>query len=237
MKRFYKLVSTRADNGGYLILLDGKPIKTPLKNILRAGTEKMADAVAAEWAAQKEKIKFTDMPLTQILYTRIDRVGNDRAAMTHIIMNYLDTDLICYRADHPPEIAAAQAAAWDPWINWFKSKTGTELKTTTGLTALNQSETAHKSVREIINAMNDDMFTVFQIAAGFAGSIVLGLAFADCAMNADEIFAAARVEENFKAILYNESEHGPDPAQDQKDRAAIADLKAAEMYRAFLKTN
>jgi len=78
MKRFYKLVSVDAVRNGFEIQLDGRNIKTPMKNILSAPSRKLADAIMAEWAAQDKEILPDTMPLTQILSTRIDRVSNER---------------------------------------------------------------------------------------------------------------------------------------------------------------
>ncbi len=33
--------------------------------------------------------------------------------------NYAATDLICYRAAHPPELAKRQQMVWQPLLNWL----------------------------------------------------------------------------------------------------------------------
>ena len=68
------------------------------------------------------------------------------------------------------------------------------------------------------------------------GSLLLGLAFVRQAITPEEAFAAARVEESHKAELYNEAKHGPDPAQEKKDREALRDLQAARDYLEFFKS-
>jgi len=78
MNRFYTLVSTHKTEGGYEIHLDGRPVKTPLKKVLLAGNEGVANALQAEWAAQDDEIKPDSMPLTQIISTQIDRIGQER---------------------------------------------------------------------------------------------------------------------------------------------------------------
>ncbi len=52
MKRFYKDVSLAERDGGFSVLLDGKPVKTPARNVLILPTEKLAEAVASEWRSQ-----------------------------------------------------------------------------------------------------------------------------------------------------------------------------------------
>lgn len=233
MKRFYKLVSLRADEGGYAVLLDGRPVKTPARNILQASTQKLGDALMGEWAAQGEIIKPDEMPLTQITSTKIDRVANERPAMSENILQYLDTDLLCYRTDHPPELASAQAAAWDPVLAWFESRFGAKLSTTTKLEALRQPHAAHEVVRAYVEAQTDERFTALQLVTALSGSLVLALAFTEGHAGPDDVFAAARVEETHKAALYDEAKYGPDPAQEKKDRAVLRDLRAAREYLDF----
>ncbi|MCE7887291.1 MAG: ATP12 chaperone family protein [Alphaproteobacteria bacterium PRO2] len=230
MKRFYKFVSLGDGKKGCSILLDGKPVKTPSRNLLETPHMDLANAILHEWNGQGDKIMPSEMPLTQLLNTCIDRVGSERPAMTEALMKYLDTDLICYRASLPPEMAAAQQAAWDPWLGWFEKEFGVALATTIDLQALKQPAAAHNALREYIEGLDDDRFTVLQVVTPLCGSIVLGAAFVRAALNPEEAFACARVEENYKAGLYDEKTYGKDPAQEKKDKAEMADLDACAKY-------
>lgn len=234
MKRFYTLVSTQKTDGGYLISLDGRSVKTALKAELLAPTESLANALQLEWAGQEEEIIPDSMPLTQILSTKIDRVAKERDAMQTYLFKYLDTDLLCYRAEEPPELKAAQEEAWDKHLNWFEKECGLSLETTFGLTAIAQPKAAHDKVQSQIKALDDDHFTAFQLISSLCGSIVLGLAALNGKATADELYAAIRVEENFKAEIYNEELHGADPAQEVKDKAIQKDLKATIEYLSLL---
>ncbi len=230
MKRFYKLVSLGEGKEGFTILLDGKPVKTPSRAFLQTGSRDLANAIVQEWVGQGDKILPATMPLTQILNTRIDRVSRDRAPMTAAVMKYLDTDLLCYRAAHPPEMAKRQAGAWNPWLDWFEGEFKVPLATTDGLKALTQPARAHGAVQEFLDGLDDDHFTIAQIVASLCGSVVLALAFVKGAIAPAQAFDATHVEEYYKAELYNEAMHGPDPSQEKKDRAMRLDLEAAAKF-------
>ena len=234
MKRFYKLVSTQETNNGYLIMLDGRAVKTAMKEELLSPTEALANALVLEWSGQDEEIIPDSMPLTQILSTKIDRVAKERSAMEEILFKYVDTDLLCYRTDHPPELQKAQEEAWDGYLEWFETEHGATLETTHGITALTQNDAAHEAIQSSIKSLSDDHFTVLQLVSSSCGSLVLGLAALAGKANADELYAAMRVEEKFKAEIYNEEFYGGDPAQEQKDKAIQADLKSALEYLALL---
>ena len=75
-KRFYKRahVAETGEGGDVQILLDGKPVKTPARHALAAPTRPLADAIAAEWDAQKDVIDPARMPLTRLANAAIDAV-------------------------------------------------------------------------------------------------------------------------------------------------------------------
>ena len=50
-KRFYKHVAVTAADNGFAVHLDGKPVRTPGRNVLILPTEKAAGLVAEEFAA------------------------------------------------------------------------------------------------------------------------------------------------------------------------------------------
>ena len=76
-KRFYTKAGVVEGPDGFAIVLDDKPVRTPSGRALAAPIPEIADAVAAEWGAQKEfidplaKIIVRD-PRTYLLDGRID---------------------------------------------------------------------------------------------------------------------------------------------------------------------
>lgn len=108
MKRFYEQAAVAKKDGGYIILLDGREVKTPEKRTALIPTKAMADVVQGEWQAQVEKIDPFSMPLTKLLNTGLDRVGPRRADLIDELVNYAGSDQLCYRAEFP-----------DPFIKRF----------------------------------------------------------------------------------------------------------------------
>lgn len=230
MKRFYTLVSSQKEPGGYAVLLDGRAVNTPLKRKLLCSTEALANALVQEWAAQKETIKLDTMPLTQLVSTQLDQVTHGRAKMSAEVLKYLNTDLLCYRTDQPPELAQKQAQSWDRWLEWFAGKFGAQLETTTTIQALSQPQAAHDGARGYVEALDDQRFTIAQLITPLSGSVVLAIAFTEGEISPEELFSAIRVEEQFRAGIYNEEKYGPDPAQEKKGAAIKVDLAAAARY-------
>ncbi len=230
MKKFYKLVSIEPASNGFVIELDGKPVKMPGGSPLVPPTEKLAIAIAAEWTAQGDDIIPDSMPLTQILTTALDQVSRERLVMTEKLLSYMNTDLLCYRADQPEDMARRQEECWNPWLNWFEKNHEVVLETTTGLSALKQPVEAREKTSAAIAAMDDMAFTILQLTAVLTGSLVLALAFVAREASAEQLYNAANVEENHKAEIYNEAEHGGAPLQEKAQQAMLRDLDAAGVF-------
>lgn len=234
MKRFYRMVTRQQGAQGWEIHLDGKPVRTPSGRVLTVPSADFADAVLREWAAQETEIVPDSMPVTQITVTALDRVAQDRAVIEDEVLGYLNTDLLCYRTANPEEVGRKQAQAWDPWIGWFRQAHGVTLATTTDLSALRQDEAAHRAARDAVRNMDDLSFTVLQLVTALSGSLVLALAFMAGAADPGQVMAAAYVEEDHKAEIYNEALHGFAPQEEKKRLSMRRDLDAAQQVIGFL---
>src|SRR5262245_18441018 len=113
-RRFYKTVSVEKQPGGYAVLQDGRPVKTPARRALAAPTQALAQALADEWDAQREMVDPAAMPLTRLANSIIDGVADAPAAVRAEVAKFLGTDLVCYRAGNPDGLVERQACHWDP---------------------------------------------------------------------------------------------------------------------------
>ena len=103
-RRFYKAAEAGPHDGGFAVLLDGKVARTPARKPLAVADRRIAEALAAEWEAQGERIDPAAMPLTRIVNAAIDRVAGEMAAVRADIVKYAGSDLVCYRAEGPQSL-------------------------------------------------------------------------------------------------------------------------------------
>src|SRR3954454_1067163 len=151
MKRFYKEVSaSAAADGGYTVMLDGKAVKTPKRAILSLPNLPLADAIAEEWRAQDETIDTQTMPLTRLAFVAIDVVTPERELVAQQILNYANSDLLCYRAEEPLELVAQQARIWDPLLDWAAVTYGARLKMGSGIRHVAQPPEAIEGLQQAI---------------------------------------------------------------------------------------
>lgn len=224
-KRFYKEVTVGHSEAGHAILLDGRPIKTPASRPLAAPTKALAEAVAAEWRAQETEIVPDAMPLTKALNTALDRIAPQRDAVIDDLAKYAGTDLLSYRAEHPADLVRRQADAWDKWLDWAATRYGVRLAVVGGVTHVAQPADALARVRTAVAAYDDFHLVALNTAITITGSAILGLAFAEGALTAKDMFDAARVDERFQIEQW-----GTDAEAESVAARRLADLESAESF-------
>ena len=103
-KRFYKDVTTEARDDGYVILLDGRVLKTPKKALLIIDRYDRAVQVATEWDAQVSEINPSLMPATRLMNVACEQTPSRRDDLVLEARNYAGTDLLCYHAAAPADL-------------------------------------------------------------------------------------------------------------------------------------
>ena len=132
-KRFYIDVGVEEGPEGFRVTLDGRAVKTPAGGLLVLPGRPLAEAVAAEWAAQDQKIQPHTMPLFRLCATALDRVRPDRQAVIAGVVSYAPTELVCYRAVEPRELVERQEAVWQPLLDWAEEMFGVKFRVTRGV--------------------------------------------------------------------------------------------------------
>jgi chaperone required for assembly of F1-ATPase len=202
MKRVYKAVSTKADPDGHSVLLDGRPVRSPGGAALRLPTSALAEAVAAEWDAQTEKIQPASMPMMTLSATAADRVLPQRAAVARDAAGYAASDLLCYRADTPVELAQRQAEAWDPVLDWARRRYGVEFAVTAGLMPVDQPPKTIARFQALAEALDAFPLTALHVMTTACGSFLLALSVYEGHAAPDEAYALASLDEAYQAELW-----------------------------------
>ena len=229
MKRAYKTVVANRHDGGWGVALDGKPMRTPGKNPLTLPSEALAAAIAAEWDAQREEIHPATMPLTRLAATAIDRTPPQRALIVAETANYADTDLVCYRADHPPALMARQHAVWQKLIDWAARRYGAALAVTSGIVPARQPPATLGAFAAIVAAQDEFRLTALHNLTASCGSLVIALALFEGRLDADSAFEASQLDETFQIEAW-----GEDSEAAIRRRNIAADIEAAARFIALL---
>jgi chaperone required for assembly of F1-ATPase len=196
MRRFWKTVEVDAERG---VRLDGKPLRTPGRAALLLPTEALAEAVAAEWRDCGETVDPRAMPLTGLSNAAIDRIAPDPATFAAGLAAYAESDLLCYRADEPEELAARQAAAWDPLLDWARHRYDVHFEIVTGIMHRAQPPVTLARLGEAVAARGAYELAALSPIVTISGSLIAALALIEGGASAAAVWTAALVDEDFQA--------------------------------------
>jgi chaperone required for assembly of F1-ATPase len=201
-KRFWSRAEPVPVEGGFSIHLDTRPVRTPAKAALILPTRGLAQAVAAEWAAQGTQVDPRTMPLTRAANTAVDTVAPNRAAVAASVAAYGASDLLCYRADTPAGLSALQSAAWDPLLDWAARTHGARLATGCGIIHVPQDPAALDRLAAAVRACDAFALTALHDLTALSGSLVIGLAALGDDWPVQALWSASRIDEDWQTRLW-----------------------------------
>lgn len=229
LRRFYDAATAAESEDGFVVHLDGRPVRTPGGRFLLLPSRPLAEAIAAEWQAQVETVKPATMPLTQLSSTALDRVGPERETITGYLMAYAGTDLLCYRAEFPTDLAERQSTAWQPLLDWAAETLKAPLVSTVSVLAVTQPDHAVAALAAHLDGQDAWRLTAIQAAAAATGSLVLALALAEARIDAETAWSLSQLDETFQIEQW-----GEDAEATARRTALKGDIAAAERLLALL---
>ncbi len=229
MRRVYKQATTHPAEGGWAVALDGRAMRTPGRNELVVPSEALAAAIAAEWDSQQDEVRPMTMPLTRLAATAIDRTATQRDQIVAETANYAGTDLVCYRADHPPELGVRQQSAWQPLLDWATLRYDAALAVTSGVIPTGQSAASLKALAAAVAALDDFRLTALHTLTAACGSLVIALALLEGQVDAEAAFTASQLDETFQIEAW-----GEDAEAAERRRALAADIESAARFVSLL---
>ena len=220
-KRFYAQAGVAETPKGFGVMLDGKAVRTPSRRLLAAPTREIAEAIAAEWDAQKEIIDPTTMPMTRLANSVIDAVAARVEAVADDIAKYFHSDMLFYRAGHPAQLVANEAEHWDPVLFWAADTLGAHFILTEGIVHVRQPDQAVAAARAALPA-DPWSIAALHVVTTVTGSALLALALLRGALDEDQVWAAAHVDED-----WNIAQWGVDEEVAARRLARFLDFRAA----------
>jgi chaperone required for assembly of F1-ATPase len=230
MKRRYTAAGVVPTGDAYSIALDGKAMRTPAKRGLVVPSRALAAAIADEWQAQGEEVLPHTMPLTRLASTAIDLVAQRRAQVVEEIVAYAGSDLLCYRAEQPPELTAREHEAWQPLVDWATLRYDAPLIVTSGILPVRQLPETMRAFAAAVDEYDPLLLTALHAITTVAGSLVIALAVLDGRLDALEAFEAAQLDETFEIEKWGEDEE-----QNERRAALLEDIAAAARFAALLR--
>lgn len=228
-KRFYTDVAVAPHDDGYAVHLDGKPVRTPAKAVMVLPTEAAARLVADEFEAQKEVLDLPSMPVLRLVNTAMDGVASEADAVAEDILRFSSSDLLCYRAGGPQGLVDRQSEAWDPVLDWARDALGARFILAEGVMHVEQPREAITAVSlHLRNRKEPLRLAALHLMTSLTGSALLALAVEGGALDVEDAWAAAHVDEDWNIAQWGEdAEAAKRRAARKRDMmAAVALIKA-----------
>jgi chaperone required for assembly of F1-ATPase len=234
MKRFWRGAAAEQADGMWRILLDGKPMRLPDGANLVLAREALAVAIAYEWGLAGGDVggemSWNDVPLTR-LAGAATVLAREPGSITTTLLRYADADCLCYRAEHPPALAAAQEASWQPWLDWAERTYGASLLPVTGIVAVHQPPAALAVLEEVVAQLDEWQLAGLAVLVPAYGSLVLGLAVTAGAIGAHEAHGVSIVDE-----LFQEEKWGTEGETAARRALIEAEVAQAERFMRIAST-
>ena len=226
MKRFYRDVAVAEAGGGYVVTLDGRPIKTQGRGVPQAvPTRALAQMLADEWARQGEAIVPSDFPHRALADYAIDQIVPEPEAAIARIMRFAETDTLCYRADPDEPLFRRQMEVWEPVLTRFERRTGTGFTRISGIVHRAQPPACLERLATLLAAENTTALAGIEAMASLAASLVVAMEAAERDSDPDALWNAATLEEEWQAELW-----GREYTAEERRARRRADFLAARTF-------
>ena len=198
MKRFWKEARAARVEAGWVVELDGRPLRTPARAELLLPSERLGQAVAREWAEAGETVDPRALPVTGLANAAIDRVAPDPDAFAANLAAYGEIDLLCYRVAAPAKLVEWQSVEWDPLLAWARRRFDVDFRVTEGLSHVPQPEATLARLGHAVAALDRFQLAALSPVVTIGGSLVAALAVVEQAVTAEIAWSAVSVDERWQ---------------------------------------
>jgi len=204
VKRFYKAAAAEPTDGGWRVTLDGRPIRTAGGRPQVVPTQALAEALAAEWAAQGEKIDTTTFHYRDLADFAIDAVGPAREAVITELVPYAETDTLCYRADPDEALYKRQQEVWEPLLGAAEARLGVTFARISGIIHKQQPAETLARLNAELAARSDFELAALKMLSSLAASLVIALEAIQPNADAELLWKAAELEADWQVELWGD---------------------------------
>lgn len=228
MKRFYREATCGEAAGGWQVLLDGRGVKSVGGRAQIVPSRALAEALAAEWAAQGEEIDPATFLLRDMADYALDVVAPDPAATVAALLPYGETDTLCYRAEPEEPLHARQLQVWEPLLRAAEARWDVHFERVSGVLHRPQPAPTLARMRAALAAFDPFALAALRNTASLAASLVIGLAALEPRADTDMLWHAAELEEHWQADLW-----GEDAEAAHRRKRRLAAFTAAARFAAL----
>ena len=151
-----------------------------------------------------------------------DKIKEKRTSVIDQLIEYADTDIVCYRDLEKGTLNDIQARNWDPLLKWSEVKLGIRLEHRKGIQYKAQNSLELKKARTILNSC-----TFFELVAvnkliQLSGSFIIGQAVAKNFCSASKGWENSSLEELWQNEIWGTDSDAQAILQEKKKEFVFA---------------
>lgn len=206
-KRFYTEVAAGPVDGGFVVTLDGRPVRTPGRKLpVIVPAAAIATAMAKEWAGQGEFINPATMPMVRLVNSAIESGEAMIPAFREEVIKFAANDLMLYRAESPRELVSEQEQTWDAALTALARHFGVSFQPTIGIIHQVQPQVTLDRLATALDGEGLLVLTALVSITGLTGSGLLAIGLWHKIFSPDQVWNAAHVDEDFQVAQWGQDE-------------------------------
>ena len=163
-------------NSYFLLLFNKKLFNTPMNNAVKIYDKKIAFSLKEYLnlnIKKKKKYKYFE----KILYFYFDLSIRNRTILEKKIIDNLDSDLLCYRADKYTELEKIQSKMFDPLVLFVKEKFMLDFQVENSVIPFKQDNKNVIVLNKILKKLDNLKFTTYYFINNLTNSNIIALNF------------------------------------------------------------
>ena len=202
MKRFWTDATVTAASDGWQVQLDARPVKTQAGSAQVVPSQSLAASLASEWAAQGATVNPDSLPLRDLADLAIDVIAADRARTIAALLRYAETDTLCYRAEPEEPLHARQIELWEPLLLAAEARWQVQFARISGVIHRPQSAATLAQLERALAGYDHFTLAALTTLSALAASLAIALAALEPGADAETLWNAANLEEDWQAELW-----------------------------------
>lgn len=200
VKKFWRScdVQFSHEHNAYVILLDSKVYRSKKGNIVKVPSLTLANKVKKEWQKVKNNFSSSKLEVTNFL-EQINEADQKQASLfLKEIMEYAESDLICYRVPKPEGLRKLQDKKWDDIFSIYHDQFGIKLFATYSLEHVAQSKKSMNKLKSLLRMYNQNNIIIIYKMTQILGSALLSILVRERLLTVKKAWLLSRIEEEWQ---------------------------------------
>ena len=156
----------------HCLFYEEKPFKTAKGNKILVSTIKSKAQFIKKINSEFLKKNSNFM---QLLFFSNDMDDNTKKTISESILSFIDTDTVCFREKHKPELLELQKKTWDSYLCFCNEHFNLDFHINYSIFLKKQKIDIHSKIKKILNRMTNYNLTTFYFLVKTTNSIIISL--------------------------------------------------------------